>query len=71
MGGDSATGDGVDPSGWEEKAQFQREARWWRRRRCRSGVAETASMSMVAIRWGGGGVDGSGVAETVSMSMAI
>jgi hypothetical protein len=71
MGGDSATGDGIDPSGWEEKAQFQREARRWRRRRCRSGVAETASMSMVAIRWGGGGVDGSSVAETVSMWMAI
>jgi hypothetical protein len=71
MGGDSATGDGVDPSGWEEKAQFQRKAIRWRRRRCRSGVAETTSMSMVAIRWGGGGVDGSGVAETVSMWMAI
>jgi hypothetical protein len=30
---------GVDPSGWEEKAQFQREAR-----RCPSGGAEEASM---------------------------
>jgi hypothetical protein len=37
-------GDGVDPSGWEEKVQSQRKVRQWR-----SGGVVTASMSM-AIR---------------------
>jgi hypothetical protein len=38
-------GDDVDLSGWEEKAQFQREAR-----RCPSGGAEEASMAIKVLR---------------------
>jgi hypothetical protein len=37
----------------------------------RGETTEEASMAMVAIRWGRGGVDGSGVVETASMSMVI